>query len=492
MRRRTMRSKLLFLSLLTSVFVLLTNLLIYDNVNRKIDEINRIYKSNVNLNEVSGHLDQLQSSIYQYLNTKSSSSLEAYYKAAQEYEQLCQNLNQNISDQPILLMEKNLREISGTYLNVAEETILAKRGRNVERYKQKYQEAQNLYTYMEDYLASLNNLQFKYNANEYLLLQHSLQVLEVLNITIMLVLIGVTTVTMFLITRQITKPLAKLAGQAGELAAGNFDIDLLEVHTGDEVETLSRAFNTMVISIRDYITRLRESMEQESLLKEQGLIMENHLKDAQLKYLYAQINPHFLFNTLNAGVQMAMMENAEKTSVYIENVAEFFRYNITDINQDTTIAEEIALVDYYVHILNARFSDEIIYEKDLDPRVLDIRMPRMILQPLVENAFQYGIRDKEGTGKIQLRAKLMTDTVLLSVEDNGKGMSADRIHEILNGTSNGVGLTNVIGRLELYYSQKDVLTIDSAADQGTQIIIRIPLGQIPPGNQGKTKETGRM
>ena len=108
----------------------------------------------------------------------------------------------------------------------------------------------------------------------------------------------------------IISPLKTLATQADEVAKGNFDIELADSGAEDEIGVVTRAFNQMVISIREYIERIRLSMEVERNLKEKELMMEAHLKDAKLKYLQAQINPHFLFNTLNAGAQLAMMEEA--------------------------------------------------------------------------------------------------------------------------------------------------------------------------------------
>lgn len=483
MNRRSMRTKLIFVFIYTSIFVLLADLFIYYNINQKIEQINRIYSSNVNLNEVSNKLADIQTNVYQYLNTKSSESLEAYYASSQDYGELCKSLNQQVSDNEIQLMEKNISEMSTTYLDYAEEAVQAKRGRNTEKYKERYEASQQMYTYIKDYLTSLNNLQFKYNSHEYLVLQESIKYLEVVSIIVLTALIALTTVIIFILTSQLTRPLMRLAKSADEVAKGNFDIDLVEVQTKDEVETLSKAFNTMVVSIREYIDRLRKSMEVENQMKERELIMENHLKDAQLKYLQAQINPHFLFNTLNAGVQLAVMENAEKTSVYIENVAEFFRYNITDLSQDTTVGEEIHLAEYYIYILNVRFSNEIGYEKQIEESLLSVRMPRMILQPLVENAFNYGIRDKEGSGNIRISVTGHGDYLHVSVSDNGNGMTAERIKEVLSGeveknkeskASNGVGLINVIKRLKLYYKTEDVLDIISETSGGTTVTIRIP------------------
>lgn len=98
-------------------------------------------------------------------------------------------------------------------------------------------------------------------------------------------------------------------------------------------------------------------------MKEKELLMETHLKDAQLKYLQAQINPHFLFNSLNAGAQLAMMESADRTYDYIQNMAAFFRYNIKKDHDEVTLEEEIRLVDNYIYILNVRFSGRSILRK---------------------------------------------------------------------------------------------------------------------------------
>ena len=209
--------------------------------------------------------------------------------------------------------------------------------------------------------------------------------------------------------------------------------------------------------------------------------MEAHLKDAQLKYLQAQINPHFLFNTLNAGAQLAMMEGADRTYDYVQNVAEFFRYNVKKGNETVTVREEIELVDNYIYILNVRFSGEIHYEKKIEESLLSIQMPGMILQPVVENCVNHGIREMEGKGKIWLKVYQEEDVVCISVRDNGKGISPEKIEKILNGTyreekhvggSNGIGMDNVIARLKLYSEMDDVMSIYSDGEnQGTEFVI---------------------
>jgi sensor histidine kinase YesM len=182
-----------------------------------------------------------------------------------------------------------------------------------------------------------------------------------------------------------------------------------------------------------------------------------------------------------------MMEGADKTTEFIENMADFFRYNIKKIDNDASIAEEIALVDKYVYILNVRFTGEIHYSKDIDWEVTEVRVPSMILQPIVENAVNYGIRDIDWEGHIDLKVYKDNGYVFLSIRDNGVGMSRDKIDRILSGeavgevsadhaASNGIGLGNVIERLQIFTGQQDVMEISSEGEgKGTEFVIKVPL-----------------
>lgn len=286
---------------------------------------------------------------------------------------------------------------------------------------------------------------------------------------------------------QITKPLKTLAISADEVAKGNLDIELTPPESKDEVGVVTSAFNQMVISIRDYIERIKESMENERKHKEKELMMETHLKDAQIKYLQAQINPHFLFNSLNAGAQLAMMEDADRTYEYIQNMSEFFRYNLKKADSVITLREEIELVDHYIFIINVRFSGDVKFEKNIDESLINASIPSMILQPIVENCVNHGIREMAGEGIIMLNIFKIMDSICISIKDNGKGMSQEKIDNILNGTyrddnlsidSNGIGMVNVINRLRLFLDSDDIITITSEGENmGTEVRIYLPLNE---------------
>lgn len=456
----------------------------YININGNIARIDQVYSSNVNLNELLSTISKIQDNMYEYLNTKSSDALGNYYREGQQYRKLIEELNVDITDNEMILTQKNIKSMSETYLEMTEETVQAKRGRNIEKYKVNYEEASTMFEYINTYIYSLNNELFKNNSNNYELLLVSLKYLEIISSVVLVVISILNVLILIILTRRITGPLMKLARAANEVASGNLQVDLIPVDTEDEVGIVSKAFNKMIVNLHEYIMKTKESLELESKMKERELMMASHLKDAQLKYLQAQINPHFLFNTLNAGAQLAMMEGAEKTCLFVENMADFFRYNVKSINQDSNIREEIKLVDSYIYILNVRFSGEIHFIKEVEEELLEVSVPSMILQPIIENAVNYGIRNIDREGYIKLSIFGKDQEIYISIKDNGAGMDEDIIENILSGKrkesnitkdSSGIGLGNVIKRLQLYYERQDVIEIKSEGENlGTEVMIKIP------------------
>lgn len=481
----TIQRKLTLTFIATIMIVLLMNIFMYQNINRLITKLDNIYRSNLNLNTLEESLEEVQTSMTNYLNTKTSDAMEDYYRSEQIYRNLIANLQEKPSNDPLLLMERNINKMSSSYLELTNQAIEAKRGRNVEKYKQRYDKASLLYSFISTYIYSLNNEQFKDNSLNYTALSASIQSLERVS-TFLLVSVALGNIILItLITQTITRPLKILARTANQVAQGNFMVNLVEVQSKDEVGVVTKAFDKMVVSLREYITKLTVSMEVEQNLRENELRMETHLKDAQLKYLQAQINPHFLFNTLNAGAQLAMLEGAERTNAYIQNMAEFYRYNLKKNNEVVTLQEEIELVDNYIYILNVRFSGDIHFEKEIDPTVLQRKVPSMILQPLVENSVNYGIRNVEWEGKINLTIYRKENRVIISIKDNGIGMSASQIENILSNPpskavlsrdSNGIGLNNVIGRVRIFFDRQDIIEIHSDGEgKGTEVILIIPM-----------------
>lgn len=485
-RQLSLQAKMSSIFILANLVVFAVTVILILGINSMSSEIDTVYQGNLRLNELSDALNAVQDSMTDYLNSKTSDSLEEFYRNEQAYSQIVQEMNDEITGASFQRMERSIRHMSEEYLELVGQTIEAKRGRNVEKYRVRYENATQMYEYINTYIYSLNNEQFRSNSENYSRLSRAFGNFETISIIALTIVVVVSVTIVIKLTGEIISPLKKLTVTANEVAGGNFDTELLPVQSEDEIGVVTGAFNQMLISIRQYLERLRQSMEIQRSLMEKELLMESHLKDAQLKYLQAQINPHFLFNTLNAGAQLAMMEGADRTYDYVQNVAEFFRYNVKKSNDTVTLREELELIDHYIYILNVRFSGDIHYEKDIAEELLDISMPSMILQPIVENCVNHGIREMNGEGRIWLKVYHGgDDTVGISIRDNGIGMDQDTIDRIWNGTyhgensnsgSNGIAMANVIARLRLFTQNENVMTIRSdGKNQGTEVILYLPV-----------------
>ena len=485
-RQLSLQAKMSSIFILANLVVFAVTIILILGINSMSSEIDTVYQGNLRLNELSDALTAVQDSMTDYLNSKTSDSLEEFYRNEQAYSQMVQEMSDEVTGAAFQRMERSIRHMSEEYLELVGQTIEAKRGRNVEKYRVRYENATQMYEYINTYIYSLNNEQFRSNSENYSRLSGAFRSFEMMSVIALTIVIVLSVCMVVKLTGDIISPLKNLAVTANEVAGGNFDTDLLQVQSEDEIGVVTGTFNQMIVSIRQYLERLRQSMEIQRSLMEKELLMEAHLKDAQLKYLQAQINPHFLFNTLNAGAQLAMVEGADRTYDYVQNVAEFFRYNVKKSNDIVTIREELELVDHYIYILNVRFSGDIHYQKDISEELLECSMPSMILQPIVENCVNHGIREMNGEGRIWLKVfRDGGDTVGISIRDNGIGMDQDTIEKILSGNyhaeqqtsgSNGIAMGNVIARLRLFTQNESVMKIQSdGKDQGTEVILYLPV-----------------
>ena len=443
-----------------AVLLFAMNMLFYVRINNSMQKMDNVYASNAELTELSQVFEKVQDNMYKYLKVKNSQTLLDYYQNEAKYRNELEKLNEDNINDPVKLLERNIRKMSETYLDCTAETVAAKRGRNVEQYKRKYDDATKLYRYIQSSIDELNNLMFQENSSTYAVLRAVMRYLEISNSVIMIIIVAGGMLLLIQATRNMFVPLSNMAETAQLVGQGNFHVKMHDTDAQDELGTVTRAFNTMVENLDLYMARTKASMEKEQQMMERELLMENHLKEAQLKYLQSQINPHFLFNSLNAGAQLAMMEDAEQTGIFVEKMADFFRYNVKKGQEDATLGEELEAVD-------------------------NVRMPSMILQPVVENAVNHGIRDIEWEGKIHLTVTGDADYIRISVKDNGKGMTQEQIEGVLSGNrehrneegdSTGIGMNNVISRLELYYEESGLMEINSEGEgKGTEAVIYIPV-----------------
>ncbi|PLR67874.1 sensor histidine kinase [Bacillus sp. UMB0893] len=278
-------------------------------------------------------------------------------------------------------------------------------------------------------------------------------------------------------SKGITRSIYLLIQGVKEVAAGNFDHPI-KVTSNDEISFLAKTFDKMRENIKELVAEIKEKAKLEKEIKEYQLL----LKESELKRLHNQINPHFLFNTLNTLSKKAYLEDAFETSDLISTVANLLRYNLKSVDENVTLRDELDLVKEYLTILKARFSTRISYHFDIQDECLDIQVPAFFLQPIVENAFKYGVEPYEEGGMIFIRVFKREQEIHVSVEDKGAGMSDEVIAQVLTdkpkdsieSKSTGIGLRNVVQRLRLFTNQHDVMEIQPAGEKGTVISIKFP------------------
>lgn len=204
---------------------------------------------------------------------------------------------------------------------------------------------------------------------------------------------------------------------------------------------------------------------------------------AELDALHAQINPHFLFNTLNAIITYSRT-NPETARRLLIRLASFFRQALKRHGHFNSLKEEIEYVNTYLVLEKARFREKLRIQREIDPSLLGYQVPVLTLQPLIENAIKHGVQPKVGTGTVHIAARLFNGEMLFIIRDDGVGISRDRMPKVLLpgfGSGNGVGLSNVHERLKSLFGEDYGLRIVSEEGKGTSIFVRIPLNASEKG-----------
>ncbi len=285
-----------------------------------------------------------------------------------------------------------------------------------------------------------------------------------------------------LLSHAVVDPMEKLAEATRKIAVNDFSGEDLTVENRDEVGEMVKAFNRMKHATEGYIHTLVKNHEISELLHKEAMEKmetEKRLEAARMELLKSQINPHFLFNTLNIIACMAKLEDAFTTERMITSMSNLFRYNLKTTEQIVPLEQELKVVQDYMYIQKMRFGNRIRYDSRIEVEASVVRIPAFTLQPLVENAIVHGVAKKEQGGKVFLRVWRQGEMLRISVADTGTGMeetALQRLREALkeNHTERiGIGLGNIYQRIHTMY-QDGELCIYSRKDRGTAIQIQIP------------------
>jgi two-component system, sensor histidine kinase YesM len=486
------RRKIFAHLLITTLIMGITSIYSYYNAKIVIDRLKSIFTDYVYLNNLNNDINSLETEVEKYLSTKSSDSLLNYYTISNKLSNNAEDMINIITYDNDSLMQKDIGNMIMSLLSETDKAVNAKRGRISSEYIEYFTRANKINDYIKMYINNLIYNKLQEGSIKYNKISKNMIFISFLNILLILTSVTVNIVLAIIYTYRITRPISELSDTAERISKGDFDIEPIRIKTDDEVNILANAFNKMVTNIKNYIDEIKMQAKVEKRLKEQemqNLKMKNILRESELKALQSQINPHFLFNTLNAASQIAMMEGAEKSSEFIEKVAELFRYNLRKLDKPVTLKEEVDNVFNYMYILKTRFGEKVEFQTSIDESLLNVKVPCTIIQPVVENAFIHGIEEIEGKGVIRIEIKEVDGSIHIDVIDDGMGMNQESINKILSADDpdndenkhvTGIGMHNVINRLRLYYNIADiddVIEIESRIGNGTKVTLKIPMGR---------------
>ncbi|MDC7233532.1 MAG: sensor histidine kinase [Spirochaetales bacterium] len=274
-----------------------------------------------------------------------------------------------------------------------------------------------------------------------------------------------------LLSSSIARPVHQMRSLMLLVQKGDLSVRMSDL-SSDELGDLGRSFNQMVQRIDNLMENVKEDQIQ--------------LRKAELRTLQAQINPHFLYNTLDSINWLSREGRNEDIIAMVTSLTTLFRTGISRGQDMIPISAEISHIESYLTIQKIRYENRFIYEMDVDESVLNCMTLKLILQPLVENALYHGIKMKKGKGLISIRARKVNQLIILEVSDNGAGMSEERLLEVrqaLEGTVRNsdvteektvYGIKNVHDRLKIYYGDPYGLLIHSRAGEGTTVTLKIP------------------
>jgi sensor histidine kinase YesM len=291
------------------------------------------------------------------------------------------------------------------------------------------------------------------------------------------------------ITIAIANPISKLKNAVSEYSLDErgqgIILDKADFNTSDEIGVLADAFISMQhkinqqyqISLNNVDLKRKIDEDEVELLRTEKL-----MRESQLKALQAQINPHFLFNTLNLISNTAYFENAEQTARLMEALGNLMRYNMDNFNKTVHVHDELGCVEDYVTIQKKRFGDRIFFDIHCDEEVKEGKIPCLIIQPLLENAVVHGVGSYTEGGKVGVYIKRSNDRIVIVVYDNGVGISDDQMRKIQGCMSldwpevdeTSIGLSNVFKRLKLFYEEDVSIKVTSNPNIYTEFCINIP------------------
>lgn len=267
-------------------------------------------------------------------------------------------------------------------------------------------------------------------------------------------------------TNRVSEPIKKIVRAMEKVEKGDIHARVEICRGDDEIAYMARRFNEMVESLDDLF---QKNMEK-----------QDRLRLAEIKSLQAQINPHFLYNTLDSIKWLAKLNGVDEVSVIVSKLGNLLKNSIHSEGDLDTVEESMYLIDSYLSIQKIRFKSKFDIVVDIDETIMQCLVPKLVIQPIVENAIVHGIENKIGKSTVKITGKKENDRIVFEVEDDGAGISRENLEKLRNSVAltritENVALANIHNRIKLYYGEKYGIEIYSEEGKGTRVRVAMPV-----------------
>lgn len=288
---------------------------------------------------------------------------------------------------------------------------------------------------------------------------------QIIYMLMAVVLVAIALLISSFMAKSITQPILKLQSSMALIQEGDFRAGNVEVESRNEIGSLTETFNVMTLRIQE--------------LMEQNINEQKAKRKSEMKALQSQINPHFLYNTLDSIIWMAESGKNEEVVLMTASLARLLRQNISNEEEEISIFDEVEYCRNYLTIQKMRYKDKLEFRIDVTPEITSCQIIKLVLQPLIENAIYHGLKYKESKGLLELIGYAAGEDIIFEIRDNGVGMDEETLNHIferhtVNYRSNGVGVYNVERRIKLTYGQEYGITYKSRSGEGTVARVCIP------------------
>lgn len=459
-------------------------LFMYDMINRRfISQYNAVFSTYDEMSQFYDNQNEAHEALRSYLYTGESHLYNDYESYIEDAKENLDHIMDRLSSENNLWRFELLENMVLNYeKNVAMIQVVAELKND--EYKQYYDHL----TEINDSIVKTSDEYFRLLTDEIALVRididKEINMLQMVSIIFALSCFILIVWLTYRIFRSIMYPINQIVQNMNEIKKGNYDLQEI-ASSYIEMNILCVALRDMAISVKknQENEKKQAELEQRLLIKEnENLIKDEQLASSELKLLQNQLNPHFLFNTFNMIYQKALEEKSAILIEMIEKMTECMRYTLSNRSRTTTLEMEINFIRNYLFIQSKRYEDRIHFELMVEDDVPNIKIPSMIIEPLVDNAIRHGLSDTEANGEILVSITHEDRHIYIRVEDNGKGMDIEEVEKLIINNyekedrkyDDSYGLYNLSRRLEMFFGDTAAVNISSMPDCGFDALIILP------------------